>query len=65
MIETYDKTITFTDKTNNMYRLSRNPYDMLLTLIRLGLLGVRFEGAREGATIMQFQKMNLLVPRPH
>lgn len=65
MIETYDKTITFTDKTNNMYRLSRNPYDMLLTLIRLGLLGVRFEGARDGASIMQFQKMNLLVPRPH
>ena len=65
MIETYDKTITFTDKTNNMYRLSRNPYDMLLTLIRLGLLVVRFEGARDGASIMQFQKMNLLVPRPH
>ena len=65
MIETYDKTITFTDKTNNMYRLSRNPYDMLLTLIRLGLLGVRFEGARDGASILQFQKMNLLVPRPH
>ena len=65
MIETYDKTITFTDKTNNMYRLSRNPYDMLLTLIRLGLLGVRFKGARDGASIMQFQKMNLLVPRPH
>ena len=65
MIETYDKTITFTDKTNNMYRLSRNPYDMLLTLIRLGLLGVRFEGVRDGASIMQFQKMNLLVPRPH
>lgn len=65
MIETYDKTITFTDKTNNMYRLSRNPYDMLLTLIRLGLLGVRFEGAKDGASIMQFQKMNLLVPRPH
>ena len=65
MIETYDKTITFTDKTNNMYRLSRNPYDMLLTLIRLGLLGVRFERARDGASIMQFQKMNLLVPRPH
>ena len=65
MIEIYDKTITFTDKTNNMYRLSRNPYDMLLTLIRLGLLGVRFEGARDGASIMQFQKMNLLVPRPH
>ena len=65
MIETYDKTITFTDKTNNMYRLSRNPYDMLLTLIRLGLLGVRFEGARDGASIMQFEKMKLLVPRPH
>ena len=65
MIETYDKTITFTDKTNNMYRLSRNPYDMLLTLIRLGLLGVCFEGAKDGASIMQFQKMNLLVPRPH
>ena len=65
MIETYDKTITFTDKTNNMYRLSRKPYDMLLTLIRLGLSGVRFEGAKDGASIMQFQKMNLLVPRPH
>ena len=30
MIRTYDKTLTFADKTNNMYRLSKDQYNMLL-----------------------------------
>ena len=30
MIRTSDKTLTFTDKTSNMYRLSKDQYNMLL-----------------------------------
>ena len=32
MVRTSDKTMTFPDKTNNMYRLSNNQYNMLLKI---------------------------------
>ena len=30
MIRTYDKTVTFADKTSNMYRLSKDQYNTFL-----------------------------------
>ena len=30
MVRTFDKTLRFANKTNNMYRLSKNQYNMLL-----------------------------------
>ena len=32
MVRTSDKTMTFPDKTNNMYRLSNNQYNILLKI---------------------------------
>ena len=51
MIRTSDKTMTFADKTNNMYRLSKDQYNTLLNNSRTSTYKKSATSRRKSASV--------------